>query len=130
MYGSTETTCPMAIMMIDDLSYGRTGVPLNDFKYYLDDWHEGGYTTKDEPNPRGEIVVGGPTIALGYYNKPEETEKDFYTDDDGCRWFCTGDIGEVFPDGTLKIIDRKKDLVKLANGEYISLGKVCYILFF
>ena len=40
------------------------------------------------------------------------------------RWFKTGDIGQVDGDGTLRIIDRKKDLVKLQFGEYISLGKV------
>jgi acyl-CoA synthetase (AMP-forming)/AMP-acid ligase II len=39
------------------------------------------------------------------------------------RWFRTGDIGEVHPDGVLKIIDRKKDLVKLQHGEYVSYGK-------
>ncbi len=46
------------------------------------------------------------------------------------RWFKTGDIGQVEADGTLRIIDRKKDLVKLQFGEYISLGKVSYFCFF
>lgn len=40
------------------------------------------------------------------------------------RWFYTGDIGQFHPDGCLEIIDRKKDIVKLQHGEYISLGKV------
>ena len=40
------------------------------------------------------------------------------------RWFRTGDIGEIHDDGVLKIIDRKKDLVKLQHGEYVSYGKV------
>lgn len=40
------------------------------------------------------------------------------------RWFYTGDIGRFHPDGCLEIIDRKKDIVKLQHGEYISLGKV------
>ncbi|OTF78687.1 hypothetical protein BLA29_010238, partial [Euroglyphus maynei] len=88
------------------------------------DWPEGGYSANDKPNPRGEIVVGSRQVALGYYKKPEETAKDFFVDDEGCRWFRSGDIGEMFPDGTLKIIDRKKDLVKLSNGEFISLGKI------
>ena len=55
---------------------------------------------------------------------PEKTKEDFFTNKDGLRWFRTGDIGEMFDDGTLKIIDRKKDLVKLDFGEYVSLGKV------
>jgi long-chain acyl-CoA synthetase len=46
------------------------------------------------------------------------------------NWFFTGDIAEIFPDGTFKIIDRKKDLIKLANGEFFSLGKVSFKLNF
>lgn len=52
-------------------------------------------------------------MALGYYKMPEKTKEDFFTDEEGCRWFRTGDIGEFYEDGTLKIIDRKKDLVGL-----------------
>lgn len=48
-------------------------------------------------------------------------------DEKGMRWFYTGDIGRFHPDGCLEIIDRKKDIVKLQHGEYISLGKVIYI---
>lgn len=44
--------------------------------------------------------------------------------EDGVRFFQTGDIGELTEDGNIKIIDRKKDLVKLQLGEYVSLGKV------
>jgi hypothetical protein len=40
------------------------------------------------------------------------------------RWFYSGDIGRLHPDGCLEIIDRKKDIVKLQHGEYVSLGKV------
>lgn len=46
-------------------------------------------------------------------------------DERGMRWFYTGDVGRFHPDGCLEIIDRKKDIVKLQHGEYISLGKVC-----
>ncbi|CAI7881044.1 unnamed protein product [Closterium sp. NIES-53] len=45
-------------------------------------------------------------------------------DSKGIRWFATGDVGEVHPDGVFQIIDRKKDIVKLQAGEYVSLGKV------
>ena len=51
------------------------------------------------------------------------TEENFY-EEGGKRWFRTGDVGELYDDGTLRIIDRKKDLVKLQLGEYVSLGKV------
>ena len=55
---------------------------------------------------------------------PEKTEEEFTSYAHARRWFRTGDIGEFQRDGTLKIIDRKKDLVKLQAGEYVSLGKV------
>uniref|UniRef100_A0AAY5KMZ2 long-chain-fatty-acid--CoA ligase n=1 Tax=Esox lucius TaxID=8010 RepID=A0AAY5KMZ2_ESOLU len=84
---------------------------------------ERGYSSTDMPNPRGEILIGGPNVTMGYY-KNESKNQDFFVDDNGQRWFCTGDIGEMHPDGCLKIIDRKKDLVKLQAGEYVSLGKV------
>ena len=64
-----------------------------------------------------------PQVAAGYYNMPEKTREEFFTDQ-GTRWFRTGDIGQMMPDGTIKIVDRKKDLVKMQGGEYVSLGKV------
>ena len=117
------------VLEMQDLNYGTVGVPYHSFKFYLEDWEEGGYSASDKPNPRGEIVVGGDSIASGYYKLEEETKEAFYVDEEGTRWFKSGDIGEVLPNGTLKIIDRKKDLTKLANGEFVSLGKVVTILF-
>jgi len=111
-------------MHLDDMSYGRIGIPLDGIMVKFVDWHEGGYYSTDKPNPRGEIVIGGDIVAMGYYKLPEQTEEAFKVDKDGVRWFYTGDIGEVYPDGTFKIIDRRKDLLKLQNGEYFSLGKV------
>lgn len=56
---------------------------------------------------------------------PEETAECYKTDADGTRWFESGDIVEVnSSDLTLKVIDRRKDLTKLYNGEFVSLGKV------
>ena len=72
----------------------------------------------------GEVVIGGGNVATGYYKLEDKTKEDFFKDETGRRWFRTGDIGEMAPDGTLKIVDRKKDLVKLNHGEYVSLGKV------
>uniref|UniRef100_A0A4W5PFE0 long-chain-fatty-acid--CoA ligase n=1 Tax=Hucho hucho TaxID=62062 RepID=A0A4W5PFE0_9TELE len=106
-----------------DYSTGRVGGPLVCSEIKLKDWVEGGYHSTDTPNPQGEILIGGPNVTMGYY-KDEAKNQDFFVDDNGQRWFCTGDIGEVHPDGCLKIIDRKKDLVKLQAGEYVSLGKV------
>ena len=57
----------------------------------------------------------------------EKTKEDFY-EEDGRRWFQTGDIGQLMPDGVFKLIDRKKDLIKLQHGEFLSLGKVEAVL--
>ena len=64
---------------------------------------------------------------MGYFLNEEKTKEEFYDEDD-IRWFRTGDIGQVEADGVIRIIDRKKDLVKLQHGEYISYGKVEAIL--
>lgn len=79
----------------------------------LVDWPEGGYRITDKPNSRGEIYIGGENIALGYYDLPDKTKEDFFYSKDGIRYFATGDIGEMLPNGNVKIIDRKKDIVKL-----------------
>ena len=70
------------------------------------------------------LVKNLKNLATEYYKLPNETQQCFIRDESGTTWFLTGDIGEMAPNGTLKIIDRKKDLVKLMHGEYISLGKI------
>lgn len=122
-YGMTETAASATLMAIHDFSTGRVGAPLSNCYIKLVDWPEGNYHATDKPYPRGEIVIGGDCVSSGYF-KNEELTKECFTVDEDIRWFKTGDIGELYPDGTFKIIDRKKDLVKLQYGEYISLGKV------
>uniref|UniRef100_W5K1X0 long-chain-fatty-acid--CoA ligase n=1 Tax=Astyanax mexicanus TaxID=7994 RepID=W5K1X0_ASTMX len=123
-YGLTETCGAGTISDMFDYSTGRVGAPLVCSEIMLKDWEEGGYYSTDKPNPRGEILIGGPNVTMGYYKNEAKNKEDFFVDKNGQRWFCTGDIGEFGPDGCLKIIDRKKDLVKLQAGEYVSLGKV------
>jgi acyl-CoA synthetase (AMP-forming)/AMP-acid ligase II len=82
------------------------------------------YTSNDRPNPRGEIWVHGHNIFQGYYKQPEITAEVFHTDHEGRRWFMTGDIAAWLPDGSLKIIDRKKALFKLSQGEYCAPEKI------
>jgi len=122
-YGLTETCATACIPDGSDISTGRVGPPLQEVDIRLVDWAEGGYTIRDQPRPRGEIVIGGGHVAKEYYAMPEKTQEDFFNEN-GKRWFRTGDIGQMMQDGTIKIIDRKKDLVKLQGGEYVSLGKV------
>ena len=81
--------------------------------------------------PRGEVLIGGPCVAVGYYIDPEAPDpelvaknaSDFSVGPDGVRYFHTGDIGQFTDKGMLQIIDRKKDLVKLQMGEYVALSK-------
>ncbi|KAE9415387.1 hypothetical protein Angca_008629 [Angiostrongylus cantonensis] len=123
-YGLTETCGggTLADGMFHDLSTGTVGPPLTCCEILLEEWKEAGYSPLNE-NPRGEILIGGRNVALGYFNNPEKTKEDFVYRNNK-RYFATGDIGEFRKDGSLKIIDRKKDLLKLAHGEYISLGNV------
>ncbi|KAL7825063.1 hypothetical protein AOLI_G00322700 [Acnodon oligacanthus] len=123
-YGLTETCGAGTISQLWDYSTGRVGAPLVCCEIQLKDWVEGGYRSTDKPCPRGEILVGGPNVTMGYYKNETMNRENFFVDKNGQRWFCTGDIGEFQADGCLKIIDRKKDLVKLQAGEYVSLGKV------
>lgn len=123
-YGLTETCGAGTITEVVDYSTGRVGAPLICCEIKLRDWAEGGYTKQDKPHPRGEILIGGPNVTRGYYKTDFGNNSDFFVDENGQQWFCTGDVGEIHPDGCLQIVDRKKDLVKLQAGEYVSLGKV------
>ncbi|XP_043470608.1 long-chain-fatty-acid--CoA ligase 3 isoform X1 [Leptopilina heterotoma] len=122
-YGLTETTSCATVMDMKDRSSGRVGAPSTVCDIRLVNWEEAGYRVTDMPHPRGEILIGGENVSDGYYKVPDKTKEDFFHED-GRHWFRSGDIGEVHPDGCIKIIDRKKDLVKLQFGEYVSLGKV------
>ncbi|XP_045768006.1 long-chain-fatty-acid--CoA ligase 4 isoform X2 [Maniola jurtina] len=122
-YGLTETTSCATVMDPLDRSTGRVGAPTTGTDIKLVNWVEGNYRVNNKPYPQGEVVIGGDSVAEGYYKNPEKTREEFL-DIAGRRWFRSGDIAELHHDGCLKIIDRKKDLVKLQAGEYVSLGKV------
>ncbi|CAL5414530.1 unnamed protein product [Camellia sinensis] len=123
-YGLTETCAGGTFSEYDDSSVGRVGAPLPCSFIKLIDWREGGYLTSDSPMSRGEIVIGGPNVTVGYFKNEAKTKEVYKVDERGMRWFYTGDVGQFHSDGCLEIIDRKKDIVKLQHGEYVSLGKV------
>jgi len=135
-YGLTEACGAGASGDLGDNTLSQVGPPPPAVYLRLRDWEEGGYTNADVHKPevgmrRGEVLIGGPTVAQGYLvdeqnPDPELVKKNFedFVTIDGIRYFCTGDVGQVTETGCLAIIDRKKDLFKGENGEYVSLSKV------
>jgi len=130
-YGATETSGACTVQeclggggRAPDNSCGTVGAFTPACEVKLLSVPDMGYNVTDDP-PTGEILVSGNTITQhGYYKMPEKSAEDFPVHADGKKWFHTGDVGLLTKEGTLKIIDRKKDLIKLSGGEYVSLGKV------
>lgn len=101
-YGLTETSPVIASSIITDFRIGCVGSVLPNVQVKI---------AED-----GEILVKGPSIMKGYYNKPELTNE--VIDSDG--WFHTGDIGEFSEGKYLKITDRKKEIFKTSGGKYVA----------
>ncbi|XP_037328253.2 long-chain-fatty-acid--CoA ligase 1a isoform X2 [Pungitius pungitius] len=116
-YGQTECTAGCSMSMPGDWSAGHVGAPLPCNAIKLLDVPEMNYLAA---NGEGEVCVKGPNVFQGYLKDPEKTAEAI--DKDG--WLHTGDIGKWLPSGTLKIIDRKKHIFKLAQGEYIAPEKI------
>ncbi|KAI9331185.1 hypothetical protein BDR26DRAFT_807019 [Obelidium mucronatum] len=120
-YGMTECAAVISIQdpkMITNL--GALGGVVTSLEAKLVDVPDMGYRSTNVPKPQGELWVRGSSVMKGYYKQPQQT-KEALTDD---GWLMTGDIAEWNANGTLTIIDRKKNLVKLANGEYIAIEKL------
>jgi long-chain acyl-CoA synthetase len=114
-YGLTETCAATSLQLPEDYSFGHVGCLLPSLEVKLVTVEDMGYFA-DAETPRGEIWIRGPVVSKGYFKDPEKTAEDF--DKDG--FFHTGDIGQWLPNGALKIIDRKKNIFKLSQGEYVA----------
>eukprot|EP00906_Rhabdomonas_costata_P033434 RCo047128 len=130
-YGQTETAAGASTTHFFDTRTGLAGVPMPcneirlvsipEMNYLITDSSHGGDSGPALPcRGRGEICCRGPNIFKGYYKMEQATAETL--DKDG--WVHTGDIGLWTVDGVLKIIDRKKNIFKLSQGEYVAPEKV------
>ncbi|KAI9498714.1 hypothetical protein BDB00DRAFT_867335 [Zychaea mexicana] len=118
-YGMTESCGMCCIMSPEQFGFGHVGAPVPCDEIKLVDVPDAGYLSANDP-PAGEVWVRGPSVTKGYWKRDDLT-KETVTED---GWLMTGDIAQWNPNGTMTIVDRKKNLVKLSNGEYIALEKL------
>lgn len=116
-YGQTECTAPITLTIYGDYNPEHVGPPVASNCVKLVDAPEMDYYAHQN---QGEICVKGTNCFVGYYKEPERTMA--VIDEGG--WHHTGDIGMWLPNGTLKIIDRRKHIFKLSQGEYIVPEKI------
>ncbi|GLJ22910.1 hypothetical protein SUGI_0432180 [Cryptomeria japonica] len=118
-YGLTETCAGSFSSLANVFSMiGTVGPPATIIEAKLKSVPEMGYDALSK-TPRGEICIRGKTLFSGYYKREDMTNEVLV---DG--WFHTGDIGEWQQDGTMKIIDRKKNIFKLSQGEYVAVENI------
>jgi len=105
LYGSTEAQTH-TLHVGQDVRFETVGIPLPGMKIRIAD--------------DGEILVSGPSVFHGYYKDEAATQAAYVVDDDGRRWFRTGDAGRLEPDNHLIYLDRLKEMIPLASGERYS----------
>ncbi|XP_061421114.1 long-chain-fatty-acid--CoA ligase 1-like [Lethenteron reissneri] len=116
-FGQTECTAGCTFTMPSDSTAGHVGPPMPCNHIKVVDVADMNYFAA---NGEGEVCVYGTNVFKGYLKDPTRTAEAL--DEDG--WLHTGDIGKWLPNGTLKIVDRKKHIFKLSQGEYIAPEKI------
>ncbi|WFD01937.1 long-chain-fatty-acid--CoA ligase [Malassezia obtusa] len=124
-YGQTENCAYATYMAPNDRNLGSVGPANPGMELRLRDCPELGYTSGDKPYPRGEILFRGGSVFSGYEGDEKKTQETLMEGADGRGpWLLSGDVGQIDQYGRLQIIDRVKNLVKLAQGEYIAIERV------
>ncbi|EFW93931.1 AMP-dependent synthetase and ligase [Haladaptatus paucihalophilus DX253] len=118
-YGLTETSPVISVNPPEAPEIGTIGYPVVDEKVKVDD-SVVGEQFSDAAGEVGELLVKGPNVTDGYWNKPEETEQAFTED----GWFRTGDIVEIRPDGYIAFRERAKELLVLSTGKNVAPGPI------
>lgn len=109
-YGLTETSPVLIAENEKCIRYGSIGYPFANVDIKIDNPNQEGI---------GEIVASGPNVMLGYYENEEATKEVIETDENGKRWFHTGDLAYQDKDGYIYIAGRKKNVIVLKNGKNI-----------
>ncbi|KAI2794255.1 hypothetical protein POX_a00847 [Penicillium oxalicum] len=115
-YGLTESYACATAQSTEDLSSGNCGMIAPCTEVCLLSLPDMEYSVEDKPYPRGELLLRGNNMFNEYFKNPEETSKAMTED----GWFRTGDVCQIDEMGRIIIIDRRKNVLKLAQGEYIS----------
>ena len=118
-YGLTECGGACTASRHDDVRSGHVGGPLGCASLKLISIPDMNYFITAE-NPCGEICVKGPTVMSKYFRNPDATAEAI----DAQAWLHTGDVAMLMKNGTLRIIDRKKNIYKLSQGEYVAPEKI------
>eukprot|EP00917_Polyrhabdina_sp_WS-2016_P011550 GHVP01025509.1.p1 GENE.GHVP01025509.1~~GHVP01025509.1.p1 ORF type:complete len:664 (+),score=105.56 GHVP01025509.1:81-2072(+) len=117
-YGLSETMAA-SFVSLPEMPSGSVGGPIGSCEFKIRSRPDLGFLISDDP-PRGELMCRGPAISPGYFRNERETSLVFQKD----GWFLTGDIVSLGSQGQIYIIDRAKDIFKLAQGEYVSPSKI------
>ena len=111
VYGSTEDS----VVLVD----GRIAhPPVSDYK--MVDVPDLGYFGTDRPHPRGELLVRSRDVIPGYYKRPEVTAELF----DAEGWYHTGDVFAEISSDELTYVDRRNNVLKLSQGEFVTVSKL------
>ncbi|MFD1565541.1 AMP-dependent synthetase/ligase [Haloarchaeobius amylolyticus] len=153
-YGLTETAPVVSTNPPDAVKIGTIGPPLSNVEVTVDETVVDQSAFADDPGAVGELLVRGPNVTQGYWNDPDATRRAFTDDAPGSstelgfrdrssgqrsrddtlvgepedapagRWFRTGDIIHIRPDGYLEFRDRAKQLIVLSTGKNVAPGPI------